>query len=175
MIVIIYVHFTSGWTAVSRGELIGRDLENFPFYIKTNSVEGSDEELKFFFYDAHGSGAGGIEIVFTFPPQYHIRTCDPPGRTDFPVTLPSERDKVWKLSLSRTSVVRLVVLCNDQEVLNLEISRSTCAYRYWKSDWSRIVEKVKFPSSDSASDFYFDRFYSPAGKDKRVFKCHSDL
>ena len=150
---------------MSRSVLIDSDLENFPFFIKTSSAMGSNEELKCFFYNAHGSGAGGIEIVYTLPPKYHVRHCDPPGKKYFPVALPSDKDKVWKLTLSRASVVRLVVLCNDQEVLNLEISSSTCDYRYWKSEWSRMVEKVKFPSSDSASDFYFNRFYSP-GKDK---------
>ena len=134
--------------------LIDHDLENSPFFIKTDSVLGRDDLFLLKFYDAQGRGAGGIVFLFSTTPKYHVRECDPEGRTDFPIPLPSETVKVWKVTLTRKSVVGLVIHCNGQEVLNLKISGSTCDFTFWSTDWGRVVEKVKFLSKDTASDFY---------------------
>ena len=139
---------------------ITHDLETSPFYLKTDSLVGSDEVAKVFFYNSQGDGAGGIVFAFTSPPQYHVRNCDLSGRTDYPTSLPSETVKVWKITLTRGSVVRLVVLCNDKEVLNLQISSTTCKLSSWGNDWRRLVGRIKFPSHDTASDYYSARTYS---------------
>ena len=139
---------------MTREVAIDHDLETSPFYLKTDSLVGSDEVAKVFFHNSQGEGAGGIVFAFTSPPQYHVRNCDSEGRTDYPTSLPSETVKVWKITLTRGSEVRLVVLCNDKEVLNLKISSSTCKSTSWWKDWRRLVGEIKFPSHDTASDFY---------------------
>ena len=135
---------------------INYDLENSPLQIRTDSVVGSNERVTVWFYNALGSyHAGGLALSFSFPPQYGLGWC---GTSDmnFPTDLPSETDKIWMLSLSRTSdVPRLALYCNNKEVLNLVISGTTCSDGSWTTTWSRLVGRIEFVANlDTASDYY---------------------
>ena len=142
----------TGWTTVQRGFLLNYDLENSPLQIRTNSEIGSDEEVRVYFYDAQSDEpAGGVFLLFTSPPQYVLRWCSA-SNTDFPSTLPSETDKVWKITRS-SGTPSVVIHCNNKEVLKVVLSDSTCSHSNWNY-WSRDVEKIKFYSSDTASDYY---------------------
>ena len=105
------------------------------------------------FLDAQGDYAGGVDLIFKSPPQYHLRYCTS-RYTDFPNDLPTETDMIWKIKLVRTSDVRLMIHCNIKEVLNVVISGTTCTDNRWSTRWSRDVEKIMFFSTDTASDYY---------------------
>ena len=127
--------------------------ENSPLQIRTNSVLGSNEEVRVWFYNT-GSYVGGVYLYFSSPPKYNIRWCST-SNTEFPIDLPPETDKVWTISHARTSFeVRLIVHCNNVEVINVVISDTTCSDSVWSTIWSKDVEWTYFHSYDTASDYY---------------------
>ena len=106
------------------------------------------------FLNAQGDDAGGFDLSFKSPPQFHLRYCTS-NFTDFPTDLPTDTYMIWKIKLIRTSDVRLMVHCNNKEVLNVVISDTTiCTHSSWRTYWSRDVEKMMFHSTDTASDYY---------------------
>ena len=147
-----YVNST-GWTQVQHGVYIDADLENSPLEIKTDSSLGSDERVYLDLRTSEQSDAGDVILYFTSTPQYQLRYCTT-SRTDFPTKLPTDTNKVWKVSLTRTSDIRLVIHCNEVEVLNILMSDSTCSSSSWNKYWSRDVKEIFFSSSDTASDYY---------------------
>ena len=120
------------------------------------------------FYDAQRSDAGGVYFSFTSPPQYGFLWCTTSGTKanlpSFPTDLPSDTDKVWTISLSRTGEIRVLITCNDKEVLNVVLSDATCARSHWRNHWDKDVEKIKFHPSDTASDYYRPGKRSASGK-----------
>ena len=108
-----------------------------------------------YFYTLNEKDAGGIILYFTSPPQYQLNSCST-SKTNFSGDLPIEADKIWTLALQRNSDnTRLVVNCNEEEILNVVLSETSCDHNDWSIRWSRDVEKIKFKSSiDTASDFY---------------------
>ena len=143
----------TGWTAVKRGVLVNYDLENSPLQIRTDSLIGSDEKVVLYFHTAGGDMAGGVGLYFTSSPQYWLRYCTT-SRTNFPTALPTETDKIWTIALIKTSGIRLIIKCNNKEVVNVLISDASCGYSDWSEMWSRDVGKIQFGSSETASDYY---------------------
>ena len=132
---------------------IDYDLETSPLEIRTDSALGSGEELKVFFFTAGGSTAGGVRVKFSSTPQYAIGWGNP--WTNFPATLPTATVKVWRITVDKTSGTRVVIHCNDQEVVNTLFSSSACSSSDWSSRWSKKIEKIEFHSSwDTASDYF---------------------
>ena len=131
---------------------IERDLESTPLEIRTDSVLGSYNQVYVDFYSAGGDAAGGVKIYFFSPPQYFLRWCI--GDTNFPTRLPSEIKKVWRITLNRTADIRLVIHCNEKEVVNRLISDEECETSAWKGYWNIEVAKIMFHRDDSASDGY---------------------
>ena len=127
--------------------------ELYSLEIKTDSTLGSDDEVYVQFYTSQGDWAGALALYFTSTPRYFIGRCST-GPANFPTNLPSDNDKVWRVTLTRTSGIRLVVHCNEEEVLNILMSDSTCGDSRWSTYWSREVAKIKFHSGDTASDYY---------------------
>ena len=143
----------TGWIAVQREVKINYDLENSPLQIRTDSEVGSNEEVRVKFYNAQGYNAGGLSLFFSSPPQYLLSRCST-YHTNFPTYLPPETDKVWTLTFTRTSdIPRLVIHCNDNEVLDVTMSNTTCSYSDWRTVWSRDVEKIMF-FYDTSSEYY---------------------
>ena len=98
----------------------------------------------------NSGSAGEVALSHT----YRLLGCQN-SWTSYPTDLPSETDRVWTLTKSRVSgEIRVVVHCNDKEVLNLVLSDTTCISDNWSYYWSRDVEKIKFFHSDTASDYY---------------------
>ena len=143
----------TGWIAVQRDGLIDFNLEQYSLNITTDSTLGSDDKVAVWFYTSQGVYAGGLSLYFSSTPQYWIGYCSS-GYTNFSTNLPPDNDKVWRITLSRTSGIRLVVHCNEVEVLNILMSDSTCGSSVWSDYWSREVAKIMFPSFDTASDYY---------------------
>ena len=129
------------------------DLENTPLEIKTDSEVGSNEQMVVFFFTAQGSYAGGVGIYFRSKVQYFLGRCST-YEAKFPTTLPSTKEKVFRMTLIRTSGVRIKIHCNDEEIVNVLISGTTCTDSDWSTYWSREVKKILFYSDDTASDGY---------------------
>ncbi|XP_063695212.1 uncharacterized protein LOC134826671 isoform X2 [Bolinopsis microptera] len=154
------------WSSV-KGELpvkrdveIEWDLESTPLEIRTDSELGSDDQVQVRFYSAVGAYAGGIMLLFSSTPQYSLGYCTSSYK-NFAVNPPSAADKVWRITLTRTAGVRLVIHCNEVEVLNILLSQ-TCALDIWSSKWSDDVAKIKFDlSDDTASDYYGTQLQLP--------------
>ena len=113
---------------------------------------GSNKLTAIQFYDVSNISAGGCNFHLADPPRYKLHTCT--EWVNFPTALPSAAENVWKITLTRTSGIRLVIHCNDVEVLDLLINESTCTNYKWKKYWVKEVAGIKFRSDDSASDFY---------------------
>ena len=162
MLVNINVITTSGWIAVQRDVLIDFNPEQYSLNIMTDSTLGSNDKVAVQLYTSQGDYVGGLTLYFTSTPQYWIGACSMADTdsfcntcyTNFPTNLPSANDKVWRVTLTRTSGIRLMVHCNEVEVLNILMSDSTCGYSYWSTKWSREVAKIKFYYHDTASDYY---------------------
>ena len=128
------------------------DLESTPLQIRTNGEIGSNEVLQLWFYTAAELDVGGVIFFFRSPPQYSLVHCS--SSSDFPVDLPSGTPKLWTITLTRTSGIRLTVHCNDVEVLNVVISGAICGSSYsLYTRWDRQVGKILF-HHDTASDQY---------------------
>ncbi|KAL5255495.1 hypothetical protein ACHWQZ_G010913 [Mnemiopsis leidyi] len=154
-ILLVGVSATSDdWIAVERDVKINYDLENSPLQIKTDSVEGSDEKVRVYFFNVQDYDAGGVNLIFSSPPQYRLRDCSTTSSyTNFPTDIPTETNKVWTLTLSRVSgEIRVVITCNTVEVLNAVLSSTTCSVSDWSTYWSRDVEMIRF--SSDASVYY---------------------
>ena len=73
----------------------------------------------------------------------------------FPTDLPSETVKIWKVTLSRTSDIRLQIQCNNIEVVDVVLSDTTCADTIdWRTNWNGNVKKIMFKDKDEGSDYY---------------------
>ena len=142
----------TGWLPVQRSVYIEWDLESTPLGIRTNSVLGSNDRVDVYFYSAEGELAGRVILRFASTLQYWLDWCST-SWTNLPVTPPSATDKVWRITLTRTAGVRLVIHCNDVEVLNTLLSEATCRSG-WSTYWNRDVTKIRFYSPDTASDYY---------------------
>jgi hypothetical protein len=105
---------------------INFDLDTNPLEIKTDSTIGSGDLVYVQFRNSQGEEAGGLTIKFTSPPTHFIDACR--KWTNFPTDLPTARNKVWRITKSRISGIRLIVHCNEREVLNVSLSDSTSHY-----------------------------------------------
>ena len=154
----------TNWTAVR----LSLDLEETPLEIKTDSALGSEDQLAVWFYTSQDEPVGRVLIHFTSTPQYTLWECV--SKADFPTSLPIAVEKTWRITLNRSSGVRLQIRCNGEDVLDFLMSDETCGkpQNDWKHDWgddwsiawSRDVEKIFFPNWDSASDYF--KYHQPS-------------
>ena len=141
-----------------RGVFIDFDLENSPLEIKTDSTLGSGEEIRIKFIGDQGDEdhAAGLVIRFGTSISYRLWKCfkSETNNKDFPVVPPSKNDKIWKIK--RISAERrLVIHCNEVEVLNVVLSEETCDTSVWNTArWEKTATKIRFGGSDTASVFY---------------------
>ena len=138
---------------MQRGVTIDYDLEGTPLEIKTDSELGSNEYVFVYLYSAGGDKTGYVYLYFSSAMQYQLGYCT--YTTNLPTAPPSTANKVWRITLTRSSGVRVQIHCNGVEVLNLLLSDRTCGYSSWSTTWNRDVEKIWFHSRwDTASDKY---------------------
>ena len=107
------------------------------------------------FYTSGRDHVGRVQILFYSTPQYYISHCMS-SNTNFPVSLPTEVEKVWRITLDRNSGIRLLIHSNNVEVLNFLMSSSTCSSypSSYKTYWSRTVGKIWFHPYHTAADYY---------------------
>ena len=128
------------------------DLENSPLQIKTKTGS-EDHQIRVYFRNAEEDQAGGFRVYLTSPPKYFFSYCT---SHEFPVDLPTDPDKIWTVTLIRTSSIKIRIRCNNKEVLNVVLSDNLCGSSEWSSVWtSGTVKKIVFSSKyDTASEFY---------------------
>ena len=118
-----------------------------------------------FFYTAK-LDFGGSFTIKTGRSKFNFGSChSSQTRIDFPTQLPTATDKIWKITKTRNSEseIGIVINCNDVEVLNVPISKSTCGENttdFLISRWRRVVEIINFGMYDTASEFYWQPFSS---------------
>ena len=130
------------------------NLDSFPLEIKTNSVLGSDEIMVVYFYQSDGKLIlGFLKVYFRTSPLYMLGSCVE-SWTNFPTTLPTTADKIWRVTVTKSSDIRVEINCNEEQVLNILLSEETCTPDNWRDRWSQAIAKIGFSSSDTASDYY---------------------
>ena len=129
------------------------DPDSQDISILTDSVAGNDEEVKVNFYDDGGQTVGAVFIHFLEPIKYQIVWCTS-FYIPFPDSLPTETEKTWVISYNPAEL-RVIIFCNGVEVLSVVLSDSVChGNSNWRNYWQRTPTKIKFSSSDTASDQY---------------------
>lgn len=118
--------------------------------ITTDSVAGSADVMRVGFYDKYNA-AGSLWIAFATQIQYKIGWCT--DFNPFPVTVPTETQKTWTIAYNYAER-RVVLKCNEMQVLDVVVSDSVCTKGYWSDTWVRKPTQIKFTSSDHASDSY---------------------
>ena len=98
--------------------------------IKTTIRAGSNKEVVSQFYTAEGAPVGGVTLYFESTTKYQIWHCNK-HKINLTPNLPSTVDKVWRISLSRSPDVRVVIHCNGKEVVDALVSESTCEDLSW--------------------------------------------
>ena len=116
---------------------------------------GSGDQAVIWFATTSREAAGGLDIRFGSPQTYFLKDCQ--YSADVFSTAPSSNliYKTWRITLTKTAGVRLVIHCNNEKVLDIVSSSSICGKTVWSTAWNRDIGMIKFPSSwDSASDYY---------------------
>ena len=137
---------------MQRGVPLDHNLETTPLEIKTDSEVESNDLMVVNFLTAQEKQTGGVWIVIRSTVWYQLGACN--HKTVLPTTLPSTKEKVFRITLSRTSGIRLRIECNEEEILNVLMSDTTCTDSSWSTTWSGEVKKIRFSTSDTASDYY---------------------
>ena len=91
--------------------------------VSTNREVGSNEVMGMFFFDKDGNSTGGLAISFYTQILYSIGACT--YNRSFPDTLPPQTQKTWTITYS-TVELRLVIHCNEVQVVNVLLSDSFC-------------------------------------------------
>ncbi|KAL5248405.1 hypothetical protein ACHWQZ_G017548 [Mnemiopsis leidyi] len=140
----------ANWTAVD----LKIDLQTTPLEIKTNVTTSTSEgsSVIVIFYTSQRKSAGGITIQLTSPPKYMIRSCT--SYIDFPTVLPTAGEKVWRITKTNGTDIRLQIRCNGLEMVNVIPSNSTCSDGGWSEIWRKDIEIFRFSFKDTASEFY---------------------
>ena len=128
------------------------DLESTALEIKTDSVLGSNDEVSLHFRSSL-EDSSGLVIHFSSTPNLWISFCST-QRMNFATTLPSAKDKVWRITLNKETGIRLQIHCNEVEVFDLIMSDSSCGDSRWSKNWGGDIVIVQFTVGDTASDFY---------------------
>ena len=129
------------------------DLETTPLEIKTVSqaVEDNQISMTMYFRTVEGEMAGGLSIYIDPTPTYYLTSCA--SNRNFSTNLSATRNKIWKITLSKISGIRLQIHCNGIEVANVLLSDTICRSN-WRERWNRDIERVEFIAGDSASEYY---------------------
>ena len=107
-------------------------MEETPLEIMTISPDGSSDRL-YVWGRVCRRIICQIHLTSTVLPDY----CSSNSLHSLPTTLPTDKVKVWRISVLMTSSVRVIVHCNEVEVLNTVISSDTCSYSDWSVYWNQ--------------------------------------
>ena len=125
----------NGWTKVKTN--IPVDLETTPLEVKTSRRSGN---ININFMSKPNAGPdpdAGIIRIGLRTSQYEFHDCGFRNWQNFQKELPDDVEKIWKISLTRdsSSRKRLHIHCNDVEVANTILDKSTACGPYNSFDW----------------------------------------
>ena len=134
--------------------MINYDLESTPLKIKTNVdiLNGEEKSIRVFFHDLSDKSAGHVIIDIRRPTYYMMKHCMISWGT-INWDADTKIDKVW--TITKESGPKIKIHYDGELITDLEMSESTCDDTTWSLVWNRDVSKMRFSSSDLASDFYF--------------------
>ena len=132
---------------------IDYDLPNNPIEISTDSTIGSYDIMFLETVDAQSTYAGGIYIMFSSSGSYLFNVCKDDW-VPFPTNPPDTTNKVWRITITKDAGTRLVIHCNDIEMLDITASDSVCENGDWRTYLDRDMVKIVFTIIDKATDKY---------------------
>ena len=141
-------YFTGTFKDVVQDTSIPWDPDASDIQISTDEAERSGELYADFYDDS--ALAGGVEFHFTFPIKYKLYHCMGTS-TPFPITPPTETEKIWRISYTQTSQ-QIEIFCNHVKVADLTLSDDVCDASGWRDKWEEDVKKITFYGT--ASDKY---------------------
>ena len=116
--------------------------------VKTDSILGSNEEIRLQFLEEKDSPSGGIRIMFYPELKYVIGSCTTEWKR-FAREPPTETTKKWEFALNPR---RINVVCNGKEVLDFVLSNTDCPDLNWVNGETEL-KAVRF-HTDEASDVF---------------------
>ena len=134
-------------------------MENGALEIKTDSEMGSYDKVALYVYNAVSDKKGELAIQFAHPGDergqrgFYISSCTD-GLPSFGVEIPSEVDKVWRISMQIDEDVDFAIHCNDLVMVKGKFSEICKDDGYKSSLLGSAVKKVEFQVTDHASDYY---------------------
>ena len=117
--------FCPDWNPIKREELINYDLEKYPLELKTKIDTGGTYFVDVEFYSSDGLPAGGFYMKISSSSQVHWITLCKSSSTKFESNLPTDPNKVWRITLIKNTAIRIQIHCNDFMVLDFLLSDST--------------------------------------------------
>lgn len=130
---------------MSRNVKVNADLSQGKLEVQTESLKGSLDDIKIFFYSMPNSLAGGFGVRFRTPYDYSISYCKS-GFFPFTEEPPATNNKVWTFFKRGNT---FTVECNGKVLLNLDTSE--CSEQ---DKWKQPIKIIQFHSFDEASKQY---------------------
>ena len=154
--ILMHINYISEWQQVETSKFIDHDLDTSTLMIRTDSWIRAGTYLGVRFY-RHSTNASpsGIDIDMNSS-WYKIFKCRD-SWIRFSTDLPNDGVRIWKIT--KTPEIRLIIHCNDKEVLNVQLSEAVC--KNFKNNWQNfwgwgkgLQERVKFAYHQSKTDLY---------------------
>ena len=139
----------SGWIVPVKDSVTKYPLNSNTFYITTESVTGSSDEVDFNLY----TDSRHITIIaWRFSDWgYYVRYCTPYYYTlKFPVTPPTDVNKTWEITFTTEDVK---IKCNSLQVLHF-IFNNTHKGRCTSRVKGKIATRIRFWSGDTATKMF---------------------
>ena len=139
-------------------------MEEYSLQIKTNTNTNTQEQIKVFFYKAESSLIGYmiININTDNPSTYFVDQCT----NNLDITLPSERNKVWTITITEDA---LLIKCNSLEIATVLFASSDDCSGIWNARPNGVLFVYADETSDEYRQFNPD-MYPDAGKTIYYFK-----
>ena len=140
---------------MKRNEDITYNFQDTPLEIKSDSTLGSNDIVNVQFFNVRGEYAGGVEIQYGEAMKYKIKDCKS-DQLEFGDIIPcrSATERTWKIT--KADPLSIIIHCNNEQVADVSISSDGrgCDITDWATHWLKSAKKIKFATTDTASDFY---------------------
>ena len=146
----MYLCYVTGeWQNVVPDQKISWDRHTQGITVLTDRGAGSDKYVILILVDEAGAEAGKVYIKFSDPITYQL-SCQI-ALNDFSGDLPAAQEKTWIIEYKTAG---LVIYCNEEKVLNVQLSDVCYDMMGWRTYWEREPTYIKFSYSDDATDSY---------------------
>ena len=153
----MHINYISEWLQVETSNFIEHNLDKSTLMIRTDSSKRAGSNLAVRFYrESTATSPSGISINIKSA-SYLIFQCRHTWKR-FDAALPNDDIRIWKIT--KTPEIRLIIHCNDKEVLNIHLSETVCTKfkRNWQNFWGwgkGLQERIRFAyHHQSKTDLY---------------------